>query len=206
MTEFTGTIDHDAEHNESGTGFDNTDNQIRMTDSGDNSATRYRGMFIKDNITIPQGSTINSAVISGYVYIYDDPNLDIYCEDVDDSDDFTGTADINSRVRTTASVEWVATNIGTNAYKDSPDFASAVQEVVDRAGFSSGNSIGVIMVPKGTTNNGFYLRSTEYTLPPSITIDYTEPEVGSGGETTSRNSIALKTCLNLNNFITFLEI
>ena len=204
MTEFTGTIDHDAEHNESGTDFDDSDLRIRMTDSGHNSSLRYRGMFIKDSVTIPQGSTINSAVISGYVYYSDDPNLVIYCEDVDDSDDFTGTADINSRVRTTASVEWVATDIGKDAYQDSPDFASAVQEVVDRAGFSSGNSIGVIMVPKGTSYNSFYLRSTEHTFPPSITIDYTEPEVGAGENSASNNN-GLKLNLTINNFITLFK-
>jgi hypothetical protein len=66
----------------------------------------------------------------------DDPNLTIFMEDVDDSADFSADPDVTSRVRTTTSVDWVATGIGNNGYQDSPELKAIMQEVLGRGGWN----------------------------------------------------------------------
>ena len=65
------------------------------------------------NVTIPQGATINSAAVSLAILAYDDPDLDIYGDDVDDAATFTTTSNnISSRALTTASTARMSASIG----------------------------------------------------------------------------------------------
>lgn len=146
-----------------------------------NNTGQYGG-FRFLNVTIPAGSTINSASISlNFISTsYDSPEVNIYCEDVDDATTFAaGANNISGRTLTTAYTYWDATNIGTGV-KVSPDFAAAVQEVIDRGGWTSGNDLNVII--KGNAATSEFRVSTWDSANPEaqLDIDYTAPAGGGG--------------------------
>lgn len=138
--------------------------------------------FRYTNVTIPSGSTINTAKQTVYVHSSDDPNLDIYGNDVDDAATYTTTSnDITGRTLTTAKVTWSATDIGTGS-KDTPDLATVIQEIIDRAGWSSGNDIALLWDSLG--GSSIAIRAYDYGSDyPSLTIDYTAPSSGSNPKT-----------------------
>jgi hypothetical protein len=112
-----------------------------------NSTTGYTGMRFQ-NVTIPAGSTINTATLNVYLTSgsFDDPDITIYAEDTDDAAAFTTSANnLSSRTPTTANTVWNAASIGTGV-KTSPDFAAVIQEIIDRGGWTSGNDIAILYV------------------------------------------------------------
>lgn len=145
-------------------------------------ATHYLG-FRFQNVTIPAGSTISAATLDVETtsVSFDDPDFNIHCENVDDAATFTNAANnISSRTLTTANTVWTATSIGVGV-RTSPDFASAVQEVIDRAGWASGNDLNVILDGRSASTN---LRVRAYDggtgTYPTLNITYT---AGGGGST-----------------------
>ncbi|WP_209680566.1 LamG-like jellyroll fold domain-containing protein [Methanohalophilus levihalophilus] len=114
----------------------------------DGSQDQVTGMRFQ-NVDIPQGSTISSAKI---VFIIDENNaqpttLNIYGHDIDDSPEFSSSDyNISSRAGTSAVVQWnslPSPDVGETL--ESPDISSVVQEIVSRSGWSSGNSMTVII-------------------------------------------------------------
>ena len=105
------------------------------------------------NISIPQGATINSAYIQFTCrYLSDEVTpTEIYCEDVDNAAAFPANQSPSSTfisrldTRTTNYVTWnipAWTTAGASGNdQKTTNLASLVQEVVDRANWSSGNSI-----------------------------------------------------------------
>jgi len=115
-------------------------------------------------------------LISG---LFDDPNLTIYGEDVDDAAAFAASSyNISGRSLTTASVLWYsAIGLGTGV-KTSPDFKSVVQEIVDRAGWNSGQDMVVIF--KGIAGAAFRVRTYDSGSGSygTLNVTYTEPSGG----------------------------
>lgn len=100
-----------------------------------------------DSVTIPQGSTIESANVSCKGDYFDDPEFTLYCHDVDDSEDFVDNQNIinqTERPRTTAGHHFSESNIGTGWY----NFTSTdnIQEVINREGWSSGNNLTLLFI------------------------------------------------------------
>jgi len=140
----------------------------------------YRMGMRFTNILIPQGSTINSASIEivpssdfgpGNVY------TKIQCQDIDDAPAFTtSSADISSRTLTTAGSDWDFTSLTAGTAVTTSDFTAAVQEVINRAGWSSGNALVVVIRDDGTDSyNRPLFASYDHTTyaEPKLTIDYT---------------------------------
>ena len=126
-------------------------------------------------VTIGQGDTIDAASVSLEVISasFDDADFDIYGEDVDDAATFTTTNnDISGRTLTTAKVTWTATAMGTGI-KASPDIKTVIQEIVDRAGWASGNDIVIIFDCLTNANARFASWDHATQAAPSISIDYT---------------------------------
>jgi len=133
------------------------------------------------NVTIPQGETIDNAYIQFQV---DETNsgassLTIEAEAVDDAAQFTtADYDITSRPRTTASVLWtppVWTTVGERGPDQrTVDISSLVQEIVNRPGWSSGNSLAIIISGGGTRTAEAY--EGDPVGAPELHIDY-----GGGG-------------------------
>ena len=143
--------------------------------------TNSVNMFIAlrfTNVTVPQGATINAPGTTLEVYIvstsYDDPDVDVYLEDADNSAALsTASNNLSGRSLTTAKVTWTATGVGAG-WRSPGSLAAVVQEVTDRAGWASGNAMTVLLDSLSAANN-LRIRPYEYdtTLAAKLTIDYT---------------------------------
>jgi fibro-slime domain-containing protein/uncharacterized repeat protein (TIGR01451 family) len=107
-----------------------------------------------NDIEVPQGA----AIINAYVkFTVEDKKGDkgkaavkIFGEDVDDATTFTSTNnDISDRTKTSSSVTWDIPNWKKGGQsgdaQTTPNLSSIIQEVVDRNGWASGNSISLII-------------------------------------------------------------
>lgn len=184
----SGTDDAEEHGNEggfwSGGETENGSSDLELCWEVDNS--QYVGLRFQ-NVTIPQGSTINSAIVR---FIIDAAQtgavtLDIWGDDTDDATGFpnegvgAGTNNISGRTPTTATATW---NIGAgealsvNDQLDTVDISSVIQEIVDRGGWVSGNALVVIIHYTSGTN----LREVESYDGESgdaarLIVDYTAP-------------------------------
>lgn len=132
------------------------------------------------SVAVPQGATIASASLNGYVWMGDDPICDFFCHDVGASPAPSSAAgDISGRVLTSASARWSATGVG-EGYKDTPDLSGPIQEVVDRPGYTG--IITLIWFPYDLSDMGrdlgFYVSPGAYDL--TLTIEYSAAASGNG--------------------------
>lgn len=164
---------------------------------------RHRGPTMNGfrfrDVRIPQGAEIKFAKLD-FVRSHaqydgggeDDPlTLKIYAEDRDEAEEFVGggykndveNSNLSSRPPTNASVEWDVTSVPKDASFGTPDIKSVIQEVVDRNGWLSGNSLALILDHSaGDGSRRVYSYSgpdeDEPHRPATLTVVYEE---GSGG-------------------------
>lgn len=142
------------------------------------------------NVTIPNAATINSATFSCVPWDSgnDEPDITIYCEATDDAAAFAGTSNnISGRSRTSASVNWSNSNLGATGTEryNSASIVSPVQEVINRAGWASGNDLAILITQAGAASRDFRIWFYENgSLIPELDVDYTDP--ASGGQPTMR--------------------
>jgi len=139
----------DADEAASDASFNSTNATIRMQ-SDSRSGVRDNGGFHFNNVTVPQGQTIANAYLELCTSDtgWDDIYVTIYGNDVDNSNDFGTEADVTGRTLTTASVDWTALNQGNTTWATSPTITTIVQEIVDRASWSSGNDLTILAFGK----------------------------------------------------------
>jgi hypothetical protein len=140
------------------------------------------GGFRFQNVTIPQGSTINSADFQYYIedVDHDDVNHVIYCEDADTSAQFSASSsDISGRAQTTASVHEVQLAAGAG-WRSAPDISALIQEVVDRPSWASGNALSVLVRGNYDSAPFCYVESYDGNSAQAakLDIDYTAPSAG----------------------------
>ncbi len=126
--------------------------------------------------SIPQGATISSAELKVYAKYNESTALDlkIYGNDADNAVAPKSVAETNALTRTTAYKDWTPSAWTQNeAY--TVDITDPIQEVIDRAGWSSGNALQVII--ESVTASG---TATRWCHPydsggynPVLTINYT---------------------------------
>jgi hypothetical protein len=147
------------------------------------------------NVTIPQGATINSATVTLSASDTNSTNtrLTVTAEASDNAAPFTtANSNISSRVTTTFTVDWNTANWSSGNSYQTPDIRDAIQEIVSRGGWSSGNAMVVIVGPDTACSNANCDRSAEsYEGSPGqaalLTIDYDVPvaaehfAIGHGG-------------------------
>lgn len=137
-------------------------------------------------VTIPQGATIDDAVIlfTRQAAASAETDMRFYCEDVDSADPHDTAAEFTGASTTTAFTEHDLNTFWTSA-SVSGVITTAVQEVIDRAGWVSGNDL-VVMVKEGTTttvdiNAAVYGGGTATSGDrPAIRINYTSGGGGGG--------------------------
>lgn len=125
---------------------------------GEFSGTGYHTGLRFSGITIAQGSTISQADLSQYVSTTngDGGTGTIYCRATDNAAVFDGSNRPSTVTKTTASVAVPAsTATGTQTF----NIAAPVQEVISRAGWVSGNALGVAIV--ATITSGYQIRRWE---------------------------------------------
>lgn len=133
-----------------------------------------------NNVTIPQGATINTATLQIYINstATDNVQADFYCQAADDAGTFTtGAGDISGRTRTTAKVSVAANNVGTGWYSIT-GMASVVEEVTNRGGWPSGNDLVVIIDPATGVDLQFRTWDHDTSLAAKLDIDYTAASTG----------------------------
>lgn len=136
-------------------------------------------IFLFRGVTIPQGATITAATIEVFHVstTSGDRTFNIYAQDSDSPANLTASSgDVSNRPRTSAFTGWTKTwnNVG-GVYETSPDISSAIQEVVDRAGFDE-DKIAIIFV----YSSGSLLRFRDYSQgsPAKLHVTYS---AGGGG-------------------------
>lgn len=156
-------------------------NAFCRADSNAAIGSRFTTGLRFQNVTIPPGSTIDAAYVTveGVSTAVDDPNVNIHCEASDNALDFATGSAASLRSLTTAFTQWTATGIGTGR-TNSPSIVAAIQEVINRAGWASGNALMVLMV--GRSDAASQLRVDSYELAPeqaaAVHIEYTAPAGG----------------------------
>lgn len=148
------------------------------------------------SVTIPAGSTINSATVAltaagmgaGSVA---NLHVKVSCEAADNPAAFGtgGSSRIFSATPTTAQTDWDPASWGVGATVTSPSFAAAVQEVINRPGWASGNALAVLIRNDGSPNDTVG-EGNDNTA--ALTIDYTE---GSGGGGSTQPPRSLHQCM-----------
>ncbi|QLH07035.1 fibronectin type III domain-containing protein [Nitrosopumilus ureiphilus] len=167
--------EEDAEGGNSGD-MSRTSSDLELTeDDGDKQIIGIRF----NDISIPQGATIISAGIQFTVDETDDDvtNLEIRGEAADDSLTFSNVDnDISDRAVTSAFVSWSPVEWDTVGEsgddQKTPDMSSVVQEIVNRDGWSSGNSVTFVVTGTGHRTAASYDGSSSQA--PLLNIQYTQ--------------------------------
>jgi hypothetical protein len=106
------------------------------------------------SVSVPQGARVTSARVD---FVVDEPDsvatsLSVRAAASDDAPAFRNVAfDVSGRPVTTAVVEWsnIAPWTVVGSTQRTPDLSSIVQEVVDRGGWVSGNSLALVFSGAG---------------------------------------------------------
>lgn len=169
----------DGDNNGPGYMYHNsTDLEIVSDIEPASSGTQKIGLRFQ-NLGIPAGATITNAHITFRAISADSPNtnsgttnLTIKCEAADNATAF-GTIDyyLTNLTTTSAGTSWTPGSWSTGVDYDTPDLSTTVQEIVDRPGWASGNSM--VFVIKGTGSRSAYSWGGSSTLCPRLTIEYT---------------------------------
>lgn len=115
-------------------------------------------------VTIPQGATITSALLTMYVSNVNGGVLALvsfWGEATDNAATFASGATPQNRTHTTAQVNQTFTTVnwGTVGYQTNgteiPDLATIIQEIVNRPGWASGNALAIVATDNGSTNPGY---------------------------------------------------
>ena len=135
-------------------------------DSEEGKSNYFVAYFRYDNIIADQGATVQSAVLKpikigtsrgeGQSSAATE-DFEIAAIDEDNPSTPSTPSDVRLTKRTTARVTLTASSVNsvTNGDRfDSPDIKTIIQEIVDRSGWSSGNSILLVLYTP-TNNNGF---------------------------------------------------
>lgn len=170
---------------ERGTGaFALNDTEIVVVSAPDNGGAIYRCGGVRfENITVPYNSIITAATVEVRVNTFDNMNITIRGQDNDDTLDFFTNQNIidDNRPKTSAGVLWVENNVGENQWENSPDISNVIQEITDRSGWTSGNSLVIMFIANTDIVRGFRFVSHEgnpdnaaklhitYFAPPSAT-------------------------------------
>ncbi len=130
------------------------------------------------NISIEQGAIINSAYIeftSDSTTPTGATTLTFYGQAHNNALSFSSNNnDISHRVKTNASVTWASIPVWTTWHGkyQSPDLAPIIQEIVDRSGWETGNSLVIIVTGSGKREAESY-EGGGADLAPRLFIDYT---------------------------------
>lgn len=175
-------VDADDGYSREGTQWGGGDTEIHVGRL-DNYA--WDGFFRFVNVTIPQGATIDSAIlriVASTTRAVDTALTDLVGEDADNATAPTDWDDWVGRARTSARVAWdnIPQWTSGTAY-DSVDMSSVIQEIVDRAGWASGQALNIFWEDDGSSEGALRDGSShEHAThaPVELRVTYTAPAPG----------------------------
>ncbi|EFL52812.1 hypothetical protein DesfrDRAFT_0442 [Solidesulfovibrio fructosivorans JJ]] len=133
--------------------FSSTGYNGRTAAAGNYSGNSESAWARFQNVAIPQGATITSAILrltSNGNHTSSPIAWSVRAELADSPSAPTSIADANSRAKSSG-VDWFPGDWTAQAY-DSPDIASAIQEVVDRAGWAAGNALQIFVLDSASSS------------------------------------------------------
>lgn len=125
---------------------------------GNESNYTNNGAFIRfTNVAVPQGAVIASAKIRLRSFSAKTGTVAVRIKAVaaDNPDAPTTASGINSATKTTAYVDWSPADWSQDVWCETPDIGSVIQEIVDRAGWASGNALIAYIGNNGTAYPNF---------------------------------------------------
>ena len=129
------------------------------------------------NVNIPQGATIENAYIQFTSKTSEDGeiSLNIEGDDADNSSVFNDDFSISSRAKTDAKITWnpsawTAGEAGKEQRTN--DLGTIVQEIVNRAGWTTNNAMSFIITNDGNDEDKRTAKSTDNGYPPQLHIYY----------------------------------
>jgi len=145
--------------------------------------------FALQDVTIPQGATIDSAYPKWYAFANlsnTSVNTNLCFADVDDASSPTTVSGADNMARTSVVAYDNVPAWTSGTWYTGPDVADALQEVVDRVGYESGNAVLMFWEDDGSTAASSTMRRpTPYEYNSSyatkLDVDYTEASSGVTG-------------------------
>lgn len=140
-----------------------------------------RSFFRFPNVTIPKGVTIESAYLKLTVSSrYDTVETYVAANAADNPSAPTTSASLHALTLTSAvSAKWSQVGTSTDVQYTSPDIKTVIQELIDRAGWASGNAMMIIVYDDGDTNDYSYVygydAGSKYA---QLEITYSSPDSG----------------------------
>lgn len=140
---FNGQVGAGADDQRRGTDFwDNSSTVVRVGNSG----THRDGSYRFTSVSVPKGATITAAYIT--VFCYSSANdgvgvkTNIYLEAADNPTAPTSKGDFEGRSLGTG-VPWDDADLVNWNWNNSPSLVAAIQAVIDRAGWASGQAMQI---------------------------------------------------------------
>ena len=146
----------------------------------------YNGAIRMTSVTVPQSSTISAAELKVYLSNRLGGTVPVTVYGINEDNTGSLSSDTFGRTKTAANYNvTIGSNVGTNQIWNF-DIKNVVQEIVDRGGWSSGNSMGIFIYDNNGTAGHFggddYISTNGST---GLTITY------SSGATNYRSTIFL---------------
>lgn len=160
-------------------------------------ATKYEAFIRFPSLEIPRGATIRSAVWRGRLYTRyagDDPAVVLHCQLADDAVAPSTGAQFNALSLTTGTSWGAVPDAALRAWIEGPDFAPEVQAVIDRAGWSPGNAVMVVIknaTDSGDARRAFYSYEQGDGYRPQLVVSWTTPATGEVTADVSTATLAL---------------
>ncbi len=137
-------------------------------------------------VAIGNGDTVDTAdlIVTPRISDSDTTALaTINADDADDSPRIANDTDWDNIVHTTASVDWTVPAFVLDVEQTSPEIKTVIQEIVDRAGWASGNSMTIFFEDEADASTaGAYRPGHSYdsstTKAPKLHIEFTAAAVG----------------------------
>jgi hypothetical protein len=143
----------DAHETQTNALFSSTDNDANIIADADDfdrwsSGFRFQTVNVEKGVTVDTGCYFEGYCINNET----DMNSHIYAEDVDDSADFSTTADVTDRTRTTANADWDATMTNNAFNGNTIEIQTVLQEIFDRDNWAANNDLTILI--DGDDNGG----------------------------------------------------
>lgn len=136
--------------------FDNSGTSMALGNTGTLSTTAAKGFLLFSSIAIPKNAVISTAYITFVAATTDSSTVckvRIYAEAADNPTAPTTYGDLAGRSYSTAYASWTLAAQTAGTSYQSASLVSVIQEQVNRAGWSSGNNIHLILPDDSSDNN-----------------------------------------------------
>lgn len=159
-----------------------------MVQTGSHAATAFL-RFV--GLTIPAGSTITSATLMLTPQVAQTspfPATTISASAEDNAaapTSYTGASGFANRVATSASAAWTPSGWALGTSYTSTDLSAVIQEVIDRAGWASGNALMLFWNPPTSGKTLFANGYEQGTGLPTLAVGYSSSEDEAGAATFS---------------------